>query len=270
MELAPNSQPWGERVMHVLAQVPAPPGLPASLYDAGYAAFVAEHLGPARDRALGKDLAALAALLGDHASLVAVQGLAVRYRDVTTARAEADRDLRELGVTSALLGVEPAAELLRASALLEAPHHDRLPPARLELEALDAALRELLPIAPALAHARVVPMRPLGGHGRLFGDEIWVGVPGALGGPAPTELAMQAAHEASVAEARATAGAAGLGLDERAVEGVALVLLATRAGQTGRTDPHRRWYARWSTDARWLEPGALDATQRELLERCTP
>jgi len=269
MELAPDSRPWGERVMHVLAQVPAPRGLPASLHDAAYVAFVEAHLGPARDRALGQDIDALAAVLDDHARLVAVQGLAVRYRDVPTALAEADRDLRELGVTSTLLQVEHAAELLRASTLLEAPHHDRLPPAELELEALDAALRELLPIAPHLAHARIVPMRPLGSHGRLFGDEIWIGVPGAFDGPGPAQLAMQAAHEASVAEARATAGATGPELDERAIEGVALVLLATRAAQAGRLAQHRRWYARWSNDARWLEAGALDAVQRELLGRCS-
>jgi hypothetical protein len=257
---------WAELVFHVLAHVPAA-GVPSSVYSPWYVQFAAEHLGASSERALGRDVAVLGRLFPDHRRLCGVQGLAWLWRDVTEALACAERELSELRAGDLaehelLLASMPethALELLRCACLLEAEAFARLPVPTFDHAAFDAALARLVPHAPALKQLCIKPLRSLTCHGRLRGEDLWIGVPDC--GVTLEMAAMQAAHEASVREVRVRRPT----LPERELEAVALVLLSERITGSPHAVAHRAWCRAHQVRAEHLDRNQLSPTQRDLL-----
>jgi hypothetical protein len=243
---------------------------PASLHSPWYVSFAEDLLGPADQRPLGQDVAVLRVLMRDHEALAAVQGLAFLWRDSAEALACSELELAALTahdvlcpVLLAQLNVRAyALESLRSAALLEAEVYATLPPPRVDTRALDEALVALSRCAPTLASARVTALRPLTRHGRVLGSTIFVGVPGA--GVSLQHVAMQAAHEATVAEVLSHASA----LPERQVEAVALVLLAERCAGSVHAESHRAWCGQWQVREEHLDGARLSPTQRALRDAC--
>ena len=264
-----TSPGWAEVVFHVLAHVPAR-DLPSSLHSAWYVSFAEALLGPAAQRPLGQDVAVLRVLMRDHRALAAVQGLAFLWRDSSEALACSEREMAALTAHDvvcprllAQLNVHAyALEALRGAALLEAEVYVTLPPPALDTRALDEALVALTACAPTLASARVTALRPLTRHGRVLRSSIFVGVPGA--GVSLQHVAMQAAHEATVAEVLSHATA----LPERQVEEVALSVLAERCARTPHAAAHRAWCAQWQVREEHLDGARLSPTQRALRDTC--
>lgn len=234
---------WAEAVFHVLAHVRGTAHLAASAYDAGYVADVARQLGPAGQRQLGDDAVMLGHLLGTHDVLAAAQCLAWLFRSPARAEAAAGRDLADLApedvdAPALLPGVRKtgaAAEILRATAELEAPLLAALPRPAIDLGALGDALARVTGAAPHLAACTVGVLRPLGRRGRVLGREIWVGATSI------DHLAWQAAHEATVAEVAAAMRSRGETPTHARMEREAIALLEERARAAGLTAPHRAW-----------------------------
>lgn len=243
---------WGDLVFHVLAHVEPTAPMPASVYDPRYVRFAQDALGPAASRELGADIDRLRGVYPDHARFAAAQRLAWLFEDVAQAECCAALPLSELRAsdvadTAALAAVRaqlPAVEVLRCAALLEAPHHARLPPAPVADAVVREALTPMQELAPRLKDCELCCVRALTRHGRLVDRAIWVGNPLAQPGPSLEHVCWQAAHEASVLEVRARSAA----LNEREAEYVALALLQHRADGAGRRDAHRRWLRTWSAD----------------------
>jgi hypothetical protein len=271
---------YADLVFHVLAHFDRTAGLPSSLYDPAYITLCRRELGPSEGRQLGAEIELLQPLLTSHAALIAVQRLAWLHESIEESAGCESRSLSELtprDVTRpallAALQREPseALELLRRAVALERPEHARLPPAALAANAQGELLRtvnELCSIAPRLSRARIVYVRSLGRRGRVWGDEIWLGVPGSENGPTPELAAWQAAHEATVVEVQEVAEQVAPGTHELQLESVALQLLAARAVSAELSARHKAWFSSTSTGR---EPRELPAETRAelsvLLER---
>jgi hypothetical protein len=266
---------WADLVFHVLAHVrPAGP-FASSLFDETYIAFSEKHAGPAAARSLGADADVLGRAVTSHEALARLQWVARLFDDTASARAVAQRDLSGLRdgdvadavALRALSDVSNAAEVLRAAAELEAPHHAKLPVIEVE-PALAAALERASPAAPRLAGFRVECLRALRVRGRLFDSRIWVGVPSAELSLTAEHVAVQAAHEATVAEVAGTARSHAVELGERSIEHIALVLFAERAARGPLAEAHSRWWAQLSTASPSAIGDHLDERQRSVLAAC--
>ena len=279
MASAPTLLParsWPDLVFHVLAHVAGTGHLPASLYDPVYVDHAAQHLGPAAERPLGEDAATLAQVLPSHEQLARAQLLAWLFDDVGQAALSADRELAALvpdevarpGLLAALQAAGPAVEVLRCAALLEQEAHGQLPAPVLQPEVLLAALAEVAGVAPRLAACDLLPVRALRLRGRLFGTEIWVGVPA----PEPlldvAHVAWQAAHEATVGEVKQMALETGSGLAERQVEAVALVVLAERAAASAQARSHRHWLGHFGEPGPNVARSGLSQVEQDVLTAC--
>jgi hypothetical protein len=242
---------WADLVFHVLAHVRATASLSASLYDAEYGEWCAGILGDPEGRELAADARVLAELAPSHDELAFLQLLAWLFDDEARARAVETIDLTDLDGAAvddrALLAVLKksgtralrALEVLRCAAALERHAFARLPEVARDDDALRTALAGVVPAAPALVRHRIVTVRALRLRGRVRGEEIWIGAPGACRGPSLDHVAWQAAHEATVAELHD----AWVRKGHDALETAALRLLATRARDAGLEDPHARWLA---------------------------
>lgn len=248
---APSLGPvWADLVFHVLAHVRPAEVLPSSLFDETYIALAARYAGPASNRALETDAETLARVATSHESLARLQWVARLFDNPVSARAVARCDLSELRdddvadavALRALSRLWDAAEVLRAAAELEAPHHAKLPHCAIE-PSLTAALEHVSEAAPWLSRFRVECLRALRLRGRLFEARIWVGVPSPELSVSVEHVAVQAGHEATVAEVGDAARAQGRRLGERDVEHAALVLFAERAAQSGIAGAHASWWA---------------------------
>ena len=241
---------WADLVFHVLAHVRPARAFPSSLFDETYIAFAARHAGPPSNRVLEADAATLARIATSHESLARLQWVARLFENPFSAGAVARRDLSELrdhdvadaAALRALSGLWDAAEVLRAAAELEAPHHAKLPHVPIEPE-LAAKLERVSEAAPRLRGLRVECLRALRLRGRVFGAKIWVGIPSAELSVSAEHVAVQAGHEATVAEVADTARAHGRCLGERDIEHAALVLFAERAARSAIAGAHASWWA---------------------------
>lgn len=239
---------WTDLVFHVLAHVPSSVPLAPSLHDSTYVAWAAQHLGPSARRGLATDAAALGAACVAHDSLARLSWIAVLFSDLSQAFAAAEIELGSLSRAdvaspSALHAVaqDPASEVVRCAAYLEAPHWSSLPAPTVNLASLRAQLRDLVPTAPLLSRLRVYCSPALRLRGRAFDDRIWVGCPGPELGVDLEHVAYQAAHEATVVEIQRLCADRGEGIDFAPLEHAALLLLATRARAAGREAAHRKW-----------------------------
>lgn len=223
--------------MHVLAHVRASAPLPSSLYDAGYVAFAAAHLGPASERTLAEDADALGRLVTTHAALAHLQLYAALFDEPEddATRALDPTTTRRPALWPLLREVGPALEILRCAVALERPLLSRLPAVDVDEAALAAAIEEVIPAAPSLGGHELLVLRALRHRGRLFGREIWVGEP--AGDVTVTHVAWQAAHEATVGEIARRHPS----LSERAVEAEALATLERRARANHLGAHHARW-----------------------------
>ena len=260
---------WPELLMHVLAHVPS--ALPSSVYDDVYIGWAAERLGSASDRQLGEDAVMLAQMLSTHQALSQVQLLGWLFDQVEQATVVATQDLAVLGPAEVsrpqllphLVELGPAPELLRCAAALEAEAWATLPALASDDAAVRAALEQASAAAPSLVDHGVLRLRALRLRGRLFDDEIWVG--SAELGVDEEHVAWQAAHEATVADVSRLARSDHA---ERAIEHVAVVLLAERAHRAGLGDNHQRWLAHLDLGVDDSDRTSLDGAATALLERC--
>jgi hypothetical protein len=261
---------FADLVFHVLAHVPG--SAPASVFDPAYVAFVEKHAGPANARPLGEDVAVLARAAPNHELLAQLQMLAWLFEGAS--RAPEDRTLSELtdvddraalaAVTRA--PVVAAAEVLRASAELEAPIYQALPKPTTTGAALDAHLRELAVAAPFLRACTVDCIRPLRLRGRVRGRAIWVGAPCDVLGPTAEHAAFQAAHEATVAEVSERARERGIAHDHHGLEHASLVLFAERSERVGLGARHAAWLSHLARLPP-LDRSAVPEPWRALLSR---
>jgi hypothetical protein len=266
---------WGDLVFHVLAHAGNTAKLASSAFDPAYVAFARRHLGPARSRLLGQDIVHIARAAVDHARLARAQRIACLFHDVGRAEACADRALADLlpnevdrpELLAALRG-DVAAELLRCAALLERDVWRKLPVPDVDLGQCERAVMAWRDVAPALESCRVAFVRSLRLRGRLFGREIWVGLPGAEPGPAMSHVGWQAAHEATVLEAAERARDRGILLDHDGIEHAAVVLLAQRSRAAGRGPEHACWYSHFGAGAPPTDRDSLAGPASRVVEDC--
>jgi hypothetical protein len=262
-------RPWADLVFHLLAHVPS--ATAASLFDTAYTGFASRHLGAAKERQLGEDVPALAALATEHHRYAALQGLAwlfssieeaegLRERELGTLH---DRDVTDGALLRDLCALGPAVEVLRCAAELEAEAHARLPPLVADTKALVEALERVARAAPVLPTYRIGIVRSLRLRGRVRRDEIWIGAPSEDPGPELAHVAWQAAHEATVGElARRLEPAVG---DPPLLERAALVLLAERAARAGLAPEHSAWFSHFGLPQAALAPDSLPEAWRDAV-----
>lgn len=252
---------WAELIFHVLAHVRV--AAPASAYDRAWIDFVARHAKPG-DRTLPEDAELVARAAPTHDALAHVQLLAWLFRDVARAAACSDRSLDRLSesdvddprVLRTLQRSErlPAIEVLRAAAELELEVVNALPP--------PSTLPPAPAVAPWVARFSIAPVRPLRVRGRVFRDEILVGVPCAELGPDAEHVAWQAAHEATVSLLRHEVRVA----EHHPLEHAALVLLSEHAARIGQREAHARWLAHFA-NVPSLSRDTLTAEWRAVLDQ---
>jgi hypothetical protein len=236
---------YAELFFHVFAHVAATSPLPASVFSRGYVAWSESVLGSASARPLADDARFLAVEFSSHTALASVQSLAKLYRTTHRLSQAGARSLAELSADDVdepralrhLQGLGAGAELAFCALLLELPAFARLPLPPPVPEALGKRIASLVRVAPGLEQARLGCVRSLHLRGRAWGDEIWVGHPGAEIAPSIEHAAWQAAHEATVvAVSREQPG-----LAERTVEAEAVQRLTRHAAAAGEQDGHRAW-----------------------------
>jgi hypothetical protein len=234
-----------ELFFHVFAHVEGTGQLPASVHSSEYVAWARAQLGDPEQRTLGEDARLLAHAFPTHAALAEVQGLGRLFKSLERAEAVGARPLAELAESevddaralSHLRGLGAPGELAFCAFMLELIHFVQLPAPPPPPPELMVLLSSLVPLAPVLAEARVGCVRSLHLRGRVWGNEIWVGHPGAQVAPTLEHAAWQAAHEATVvaiAKRRPE-------LAEREVEAEAAAELTRTAFAHGMQDAHRRW-----------------------------
>jgi hypothetical protein len=256
---------WPELVFHVLAHVEGSAHLAASVFDSRYVAFCREHLGNPEDRTLAEDARALALVAADHGELARLQLVAWLFTSAERGQAAAPTELdalREEEVDRpALLPVlrqrREAVEILRCAVELERPFHARLP----LVSATEVSLERVSRAAPTLAEHEIRLVRSLRLRGRVYENEIWVGVPDPVLGPSEEHVSWQAAHEATVAEVSRACG-----LGEREVEHAAVVLLAERARREALAGEHGVWLSHFGTNAPSTAMTALPAAAQKLVD----
>jgi hypothetical protein len=243
--LDPANLRAAELFFHVLSHVGGTRRLPASVYSAEYIAWARGRLGSAEERTLGEDAQLLAGAFPTHGALAELQVLARLFGSLQRLRSVRSRALAELrpgdvddpAMLARLCALGAPGELAFCALTLELGCFEQLPsppPAPLELL---HALRELVPLAPGLAEARVGCVRSLHLRGRVWGSEIWVGHPAAEVAPTIEHAAWQAAHEATVVAVAAREKT----LHEREVEEVAVSELTRTALAAGKGREHARW-----------------------------
>ncbi|MBW2456962.1 MAG: hypothetical protein JRI68_20780, partial [Deltaproteobacteria bacterium] len=205
--------------------------------------------------------------------LARAQLLAWLFDDVDQAASTSERDLGELEqdqvarsqLLSPLMAACPAVEVLRCAALLEHQAQAELPDLDFDEPALSAALAPVARAAPRLAACGLRALRSLRLRGRLFDQEIWVGVPAPELALEVDHVAWQAGHEATVKE---VSEAAERKWPERQVERVALVLLAERAAEAGLQGGHARWLGHFGEPGPSTARGRLGPDELDLLVAC--
>lgn len=220
---------WASAVFHVLAHVDAG-SMPASVHDPRYIEHCAEILGDAAARPLGARVERLAALITSHAQYASLQTLAALFDDASTALdALAHSECFPNAITR-YLARGPAAQLLLEAVQAELPHWTQLP--RLQYDpTLNAELERVAELSPWLRRVRIEHLDSLQHHGRLMGQVIWVGTPCRQLGVSAERVALQAAHEALVAELTAQRDST----PEREIERLALELLHQRRQRAAAT-----------------------------------
>lgn len=259
-----------ELVFHVLAHVRASAALPSSVFDPAWIAFAERWMGPAAERPLGEDAAALGALVSEHRELAELQLLAWLFEDPARAAVAATRGLATLGPEDVdapeLLDwakrAGPAAELLLIAVGLERPLLSLLPRPELDWEPIEAGFSEMQRVAPGLAECSIALVRSLRLRGRVRGDAIWVGAPDPAHGLALEHVLWQAAHEASVREVARHSRA-----EERRIEAMAVVLLAERARREGREGEHAVWLAHFGPHAPRVALSSLTPEEGDEVSR---
>ena len=254
---------WADLVFHVLAHVRV--AAAASAYDDTWIHFVARHSGPASQRPLGEDAVVLASAAPTHDALASLQLLAWLWNDVARAGKCSDRTLDALDaedvddpdVLAALQRPETitAAEVLRAAAELELEVVSALPPV-VPLSAVSC------PVAWASDYS-VEGIRSLRLRGRVYRNEILVGVPCREVGPSAEHVAWQTAHEATVACLQREALAAALPITHEALEHAAITMLREHAERIDRSDEHVRWLAHFAR----VPSGELSPAWRSLVDQ---
>jgi hypothetical protein len=228
--------------------------MPSSVWDPAYVAFAREKLGAPSMRCLGADAELLARLLFDHARLVSVQRLAWLFAGLEKPLAVRERDLADLQpgevdapqLLPALVAAGPSVEVLRSAAELERDSFVSLPPVEFDRDRLARELGRAIEVAPDLERLDVAVVRSLGFCGRVAAGEIWIGAPSEEHqGPSVSHLVWQASHEATVSELARLSSEFGERFEERELERAALVLLAERADEQGRSREHRAWFERF-------------------------
>jgi len=272
-------RPWAELVFHVLAHVRGTSSLAASVFDPRYVRWAESALGPARDRTLATDAAALAQLAPSHESLARTQVLAWLFTSLERASAVAVRPLEELEaqevdapeLLAALLTSAAPVELLRCAAELEREAHARLPAIDVDFVGVERELSRVSSAAPGLSSTRIALVSSLGRRGRVMRGEIWVGAPCAELEVTASHVAWQAAHEATVREVADALRISDQRGSERGVEQAAVVVLAERSRSGGLAAEHETWLAHFGanrpeTDRRGLT-GLWGPLVSELLDR---
>ncbi|MDF3069431.1 MAG: hypothetical protein K0R38_5032 [Polyangiaceae bacterium] len=230
---------------HVFAHVSETAALPASVASPSYVGWCERYLGDVRLRTLGEDARVLAREFRTHESLASVQPLAKLFHSLERLAEVGARSLAELSPTDVdapwalahLRGLGPSAELAFCALLLELPSFLQLPAPPAAPRRLESRLKALANVAPGLARSRVGCIRSLHLHGRVWGDEIWVGHPAAEVAPSLEHAAWQAAHEATVVEVARERPELG----ERTVEAQAVERLTRRAAVAGESAAHAAW-----------------------------
>ncbi len=238
--------PWADLVLHVLAHIRDLARFPSGLWEPGYVQFVADVAGPVEERALADDVFVLGQSVDSHQALAKLHLLACLFDTPEQALRCIAKDLADLTASDvaaprligAVAACGPAAEVLRTAALLEEEVWRALPDETFDASQLESELVAVRQLAPLLESFELFVSRPLGFRGRVFGSEIWVGVPGPTNEPSAPHVAWQAGHEATVAEVARYADQL---LDERTIEHVALILFAERAAAGRCAASHRTW-----------------------------
>jgi hypothetical protein len=277
MSVNPEPLDWAEVVLHVLAHLPETVHLPSSLYSPAYVEAACRALGAPGTRHLGDDIPLLARCLTSHGPLAAIQVLTRLHPNLEEATKLASLSLRELQGRSELDArwLRPLldellvpAELLRCAALLEAPNWRTWPLPSWDELAHEVAgrLPRLFCVAPVLEQTTIRFLRALGGRGRAWEEEIWIGAPEAHDEPALALTLWQAAHEAVVLETVGRARAESLGLGEREVEELSVFVLAERAKRHGLSEQHQRWLL---TQAVCYESMTASPRVESLVRQCS-
>jgi hypothetical protein len=256
---------WPDLVFHVLCHVEGTAHLAASVFDSRYVAFCREHLGDPEARTLAEDARALGLVAADHEDLARLQLVAWLFTSAERGQAAApieldalqDEEVDRPGLLPTLRKRREAVELLRCAVELERPFHARLP--AVNATSLDLSL--VSRAAPALVEHEIRLVRSLRLRGRVYENEIWVGVPDPVLGPSAEHVGWQAAHEATVAEVSRA-----FGLGEREVEHVAVVLLAERARREGLTSEHGVWLSHFGANAPSTTRNALPEAAQKLVD----
>lgn len=234
-----------ELFFHVLAHVEGTRKLPASVHSPAYVAWAQGLLGDPERRTLAEDARLLAGAFPTHEALARLQALARVFVEPERVLAVGARPLAELTKTDVddasalqlLQGLGAPAELAFVSMTLELVYFLQLPPPSPFPSELIEPLAGLVPLAPGLAEASIGCVRSLHLRGRAWGNEIWVGHPGAEVAPTTEHAAWQAAHEATVVAVAKREPALG----ERDVEGRAVEELRDAARRHGKQAAHGRW-----------------------------
>lgn len=267
---------FAELVFHGLAFVDLR-GDPANLGDARYVAWARTVCLPEAVDPLVRDAPTIAALYANEGARArALQALPTLHRGIAEFRATASRPVgavhsehvADAAVLKALRRSDPAlVELTRGALLLAAPTYARAytatiaPTLRASVERVRAGFEAAAEVFAPLGSVRVFLSSALGAHGRVFGDDVYVGAPLAWCGDDPAWCVVQALHESAVR-------AQGEG-DYTRVEWGALAALA-RALHTSTAVPawlreaHERWLGAHSFEAL-----ALDAARVGLADEAT-
>lgn len=236
-------------MFHVLAHVKGRAHLVSHAYEPAYVEHCARYLGPASTRALGQDVAALAALLPDAASIARVERVATLFSSIERAVLWAGRDLEDfddvdVDDAEALLVVRkvlPAAELLWTAALSERAAMLALPSQQTSESAVEEWVFALSRVAPLVVGKPLALLRSMGHRGRVFGGEIWVGSVTGGYGPSPEQIAWQAALQSTLTEVRGLSKLHGLSLTGPGAMELAVAVLQRRASAIGLQDSLRAW-----------------------------
>lgn len=265
---------WTDLVFHVLAHVAATAHRPSSIFDPHYIDFCKIQLGSPTERALAQDIAVLAQVLDTHERLAKAQVLAWLFLDLDQSARVASSEIHELdpgqvaspAALRAICNLGFRVECLRAAAELEAEHYRKLPMPHVPSPRLEKGFSQLAVVAPRLGDTQVSVSRALCRRGRIFEGTIVVGCPDEQLGVSEHHVIWQAAHEATVLEVEQPAVEAGL--DERAIEAAALVLMTERATRANLAEEHGLWLAHFGPHYPRPKRKRLSDLARAVIDTC--
>jgi len=236
---------WVDLVYHLLANLPLTGGDASNLWHPGYLRFAAEHWPKTGERGLQPmELLALTQLYQSDPDAHRLHAFHREYADIAALTAVVQtpddnplRDLFRIGLWGqARAGFEALWEVAF------------VPRYALHREAMQQALDEAAALVPELAQVRVVPSLPLTHHGRLVGDDVYIGLPEF--GVSLEQVQLQAAHEAVLSgverpAAKPSPRQADGGYDAHwEMEMAALSGLSRRLFGTALGEAHQRWLQR--------------------------